>query len=397
LTPHLRRATAAIAIAIAIAVAIGCAAPIAAEEAPVGPPADAPEILDLEEAAALLRIEPTTLLHLAEGGEVPARRVGAVWRFHRASLVAWLAGETPAEDEPDDEPKAAAAPALPEEEPPDRIGEAPTLRTAEEISLRRSQVLLAPGEVSFEPGFFYSERSDSALVQLGTAIGDATFERETATVLGLLRVGVLEETEVFASTTYQYEDVTLDLGARRLGGSSDHELGDVRIGARRTLLSERVGWPTVVLSAEGRIPTHDHHTSWAAGGRLALIKSLDPVVLFANGGYRYTFSRDFDDPSRLEPEQVIDVTLGYAFALNDVLSLNTSVAGVYTSQTDFDDPANTLLRQEDAYFLQLGLTAWLTEGLYIEPSVSFDLSGRDNGFVLGVTLPWTFWAIPRGG
>jgi hypothetical protein len=91
------------------------------------------------------------------------------------------------------------------------------------------------------------------------------------------------------------------------------------------------------------------------------------------------------------------VTLGYAFALNDVLSLNTSVAGVYTSQTDFDDPANTLLRQEDAYFLQLGLTAWLTEGLYIEPSVSFDLSGRDNGFVLGVTLPWTFWAIPRGG
>ena len=40
--------------------------------------------------------------------------------------------------------------------------------------------------------------------------------------------------------------------------------------------------------------------------------------------------------------------------------------------------------------MQLGLTAWLAKGLYIEPSVAFDLNGPGDSVVFGLTLPYTF-------
>ena len=51
---------------------------------------DAAEILTLEEAAALLRVDDDALRSLAEQGDVPARRIGAQWRFSRPALLAWL-------------------------------------------------------------------------------------------------------------------------------------------------------------------------------------------------------------------------------------------------------------------------------------------------------------------
>jgi excisionase family DNA binding protein len=49
------------------------------------------EVLTLEQAAALLQVEPAAVAALAHTGEVPARRVGEQWRFSRAALIAWLA------------------------------------------------------------------------------------------------------------------------------------------------------------------------------------------------------------------------------------------------------------------------------------------------------------------
>jgi hypothetical protein len=111
------------------------------------------------------------------------------------------------------------------------------------------------------------------------------------------------------------------------------------------------------------------------------------VVLFAASNYRHTFSRDFSDITRLEPENRFDVTLGYALALNDTLTISTSVSGVFADATSFD---NATLLQQEGYSLQLGLTSYLAPGLYVEPSVSFGLSGPGNSVAFGVTLPYTF-------
>ncbi|HEY6253137.1 MAG TPA: helix-turn-helix domain-containing protein [Candidatus Angelobacter sp.] len=47
-------------------------------------------LLDAEEAAKLLRIHPQTLLRGARRGEIPAIRVGRLWRFRASILNQWL-------------------------------------------------------------------------------------------------------------------------------------------------------------------------------------------------------------------------------------------------------------------------------------------------------------------
>ena len=52
--------------------------------------ADDGEVMTLEEAAALLRVNDAAIREQAETGLVPARRLGEEWRFSRSALLAWL-------------------------------------------------------------------------------------------------------------------------------------------------------------------------------------------------------------------------------------------------------------------------------------------------------------------
>jgi excisionase family DNA binding protein len=383
------------------------------------PPSSAPDVLTLNEAARLLRIGPEELKGMAAQNKIPARRIGSRWRFNRDALMAWLNGDwtliitarpppvtrrtssrkpEPAPPVPDlslnaqDMARITAAgtniaqaksdqnPEGGKNEKP--IGEAPEERTAEDVFLRGQKVLLAPGDVTMDFGQFYS-RSDDTTVSSGGNL--ATLEQETFTTLLLARVGVLDETELFASTTFRDQNSDVFVGGTRTFESDRTEFGDIRVGLRRTLLHEAEGRPNIIATMDGRIPTG--HTSYAAGGGLAFVKSIDPVVLFANANYRRTFSREFGNISLLEPENRIDMSMGYALALNDTLTISTSVSGVYTDTTDFD---NATLRSQESYSLGFGLTSWLAKGLYVEPSVSFGLSGPGNSVAFGVTVPYKF-------
>ena len=51
---------------------------------------DPPEVMSAEQAAQLLQVEEAVVLELAEAGQLPGRKLGRVWRFSRAALVAWL-------------------------------------------------------------------------------------------------------------------------------------------------------------------------------------------------------------------------------------------------------------------------------------------------------------------
>jgi excisionase family DNA binding protein len=53
-----------------------------------------PEILTAKEVALLLKIKKSTVYKLAQEGKIPGRRVvGTHWRFHRDTLLKWVAGE----------------------------------------------------------------------------------------------------------------------------------------------------------------------------------------------------------------------------------------------------------------------------------------------------------------
>jgi excisionase family DNA binding protein len=55
-------------------------------------PAEPHDVLTLEQAAALLQVDPAEVAALAEAGELPGRRIGGDWRFPRAALLEWLRG-----------------------------------------------------------------------------------------------------------------------------------------------------------------------------------------------------------------------------------------------------------------------------------------------------------------
>src|SRR4051794_7557162 len=51
------------------------------------PPAD---VLTLAQVAELLQVDGPAVLELAEGGELPGRKVGGEWRFARGAVLRWL-------------------------------------------------------------------------------------------------------------------------------------------------------------------------------------------------------------------------------------------------------------------------------------------------------------------
>lgn len=59
-----------------------------AAPAPATPP---PEIMTAEQAGQFLQLDEAAVVDLAERGQLPGRKLGPVWRFSRAALVAWLA------------------------------------------------------------------------------------------------------------------------------------------------------------------------------------------------------------------------------------------------------------------------------------------------------------------
>jgi excisionase family DNA binding protein len=64
--------------------------------APVGRaefvPVNELEVLTLEQLGTLLSLEPDVVRDLAERGELPGRKLGDEWRFSRAAVLGWLAG-----------------------------------------------------------------------------------------------------------------------------------------------------------------------------------------------------------------------------------------------------------------------------------------------------------------
>jgi len=52
-----------------------------------------PELMRADETASYLRISITTLYRLVRDSQIPATKVGSRWRFKRASIDRWLAGQ----------------------------------------------------------------------------------------------------------------------------------------------------------------------------------------------------------------------------------------------------------------------------------------------------------------
>ena len=346
------------------------------------------EVLDLEEAATLLRVKPEVVSTLAEARRIPARRVGDEWRFSRAALLEWLKGDevlaTRGRGLPpvasDTQPAAKRDTDL---QAPATVGERPSTPTTEDIALRDQRVLLNRGVATIDFDTAYARSQESL-------ISAVRVEQSAVGASGTLRYGLAKDLQI----TTRFPAVwnrTASFTSSSIGGTNsaltlhDGYMGDSSVSLLGIGMHESTHRPTLVWSLDGVVPTGPG--SSAAGGGLVFSKSYDPVVLFAGVNYLYGVSVHPEDPRSALAKQNVGVQVGYTYALNDNLALNAALVGMYRNLPASN--STVLAPARESYALQLGMTWLLAHNLFVEPAVAMNLGG-DPGVTISLNFSRAF-------
>jgi hypothetical protein len=245
--------------------------------------------------------------------------------------------------------------------------------------------------MTLELDLFYARNESRQLVSqinpfLGSVEQEINSKSDAYTGNFSIRYGLLNNLQVFGSVPVSHLSESFSLGNQSIAEQSSTRWGSINAGLRYAALAEGTGYPGVIVSVDGTFPTDNR--PFGVGGSIALSKSYDPAVLFFNLGYRHFFNDSGYDVSRLNSENQFSANAGIAYALNDTLTLSTSLSGVFHSKTHLQD--NLVLPARELYSLQFAVTTYLTKGLFIEPFVNFGLNGTDSDLVIGANLPYTF-------
>ena len=57
------------------------------------PQPDPDQVLTLKELSVYIKIAESSVYKLVREGEIPGKKVGKSWRFHKPAIDRWLAGE----------------------------------------------------------------------------------------------------------------------------------------------------------------------------------------------------------------------------------------------------------------------------------------------------------------
>jgi excisionase family DNA binding protein len=326
-------------------------------------------VLDLDEAAELLRVKREVIEAMAQSKQIPARRVGEAWRFSRVALLEWLRGQPSSATSA--EPSAPSA----------AVGEKRVTPTAAEIALRDQRILLAPGKATVDLGLAYARTEQSLFPILRV-------EQRTAGVTGAIRYGLRDDLQLTAripavwrrDTTY----ADASTGAAASRSSRDDFLGDATLSVAGVGLREAVGRPNVIWSVDAVAPVGAKDRGLGAG--VVVAKSYDPAVVFAGLSYLRGFSVDAADPRRSLAKNNFGVSFGYTYAINDALALSTILTGNYRASRA-PDPGS-IAPSRERYQLQLGMTWMLGRGVFMEPGVGLRLGGSSPDLTLLMNLSW---------
>lgn len=299
-------------------------------------------------------------------------------------------------------PKPAAGSALP---PADREGEAKEARKQLDVFLREQKLLFKRGQLQLEAATFYSQDTSERFIfppagnNLIFALSKTKFRAVDTTFLA--RYGLADDLEFDFNIPFLYAEQE----ARFFGGggveADDAGLDDVGAGLRYALFREEGVRPDVILSLEATAPTGNvdlllpvtvgtetgniglQIDSWSVGGAVTLVKTVDPVVFFAEAGYTKTF-----EDGDIDPGDQIPYAFGLGFSLNDRISIRATMTGAYIYEIEVGDDS---IDDSDLEIngLRFAATGQLARNLFIEPSVGFGLTEDATDFSLGLNIFYT--------
>lgn len=204
-------------------------------------------------------------------------------------------------------------------------------------------------------------------------------------------------------------------------------LGDVSVGIYYQFVRESADRPDVVGSLRVRAPTGkspfgiklipadpnndnlnigEHLPSgngvWAITAGLSVLKTFDPVVLFANASYTYNIKRSVSDISSVQGQVTpADVKLGdtvgfgggLALALNDRTSMSLAFNAAFSDSTDVTTGGFTQTvvgSRSNVGTMTFGFNHVLTKGLSVSASVGVGLTPDAPNYTVALRFPYTF-------
>jgi hypothetical protein len=204
-------------------------------------------------------------------------------------------------------------------------------------------------------------------------------------------------------------------------------LGDVSMGLYYQLVRESSAWPDVVGSVRVRAPTGrkpfgiklvpaDPHNDnlniaqrlptgngvWAVTAGLSVLKTYDPVVLFANASYTYNIKRSVDDISSVQGQvtpadvklgDTIGIGGGLALALNDRTSMSLAFNAAFSGSTEVTSGGATQTvvgSRANVATMTFGFNHVLGKGLSISTAVGVGLTPDAPNYTVALRFPYTF-------
>ena len=228
----------------------------------------------------------------------------------------------------------------------------------------------------FEPSIEYDRTGANRLVFEGVEIipglnlglvDATTANRDLVVATGDLRYGVTNRLEIEARVPFVYrndrittlsQQVANEVGpATQTMDLKGADVGDIEFAARYQINPAREGRPIFVANLRvktdtGRGPYDVNFDSegiatnlatgsgfWGVEPGVTMLLPTDPIVLFANVGYLFSFGRDIDKTigtthiGNVYPGDSIDGALGFGFALNPRFSFSLGFQNSYVFGT----------------------------------------------------------------
>lgn len=297
--------------------------------------------------------------------------------------------------------------------------------------------------LGFDLGLGYTH-FDSARISLNGFLAlDAIFlgtisldqvKSEIFTVDATIRYGITDRLFVDANLPFLYRTSNFRSGGT--GGSAsalveqtvrDSGIGDFSIGASYRVVAETLRRPDVVVSARVKFPTGRHPFGvefdevvnsegnlqvpqnlatgtgvYGASLGVAVLKTIDPLVVFGNVTYFRNFARDFSDidegpgdiPGRIEIGDAWQLGAGLAFALNDKSSISMSYSQRVIARTQItpegQDPRTVVGSQANVGIANFGATFTLGPRLALVANLGVGLTDDSPNMAFNIRLPFRF-------
>jgi hypothetical protein len=326
--------------------------------------------------------------------------------------------------------------ASPPPPPADGTGErANSERQADALLVDAGGVLLPRGTVQIEPGFDWTAISSDRVnisgfvvfnaINIGTITVDDINRNIYNTSLSA-RAGLGHRLQIEGRVPWQWR---IDRETRQVGTPNAVErewdgsdVGDAELTLSWQPISANDWVPAVITRVRTRFPTGKSvfeiptvpvppppgQTTPGAERRVperastgsgfysvnpgaTMVWRVDPVVLFAGGGYTYTFGRTFNG-AKISPGDVIDGFVGLNLALNERVSFNTSFAASQTYGTRVVGRKQLGTSATDAR-LSVGSSIGLTDRVSLVMGANVGLTDESPDFSFSFSLPITFQRV----